>query len=503
MLEPADLYDYQRDAVRYGLTRQDTMYWLGLGLGKTSIALTVAVDRMRAGQVNKILVLGPLRVVQSVWHTEARKWSHLQHLRFSMVLGNANERRRALFAKADVFLVNYDNLNWLAEELSHYFVDRGHPVPFDMCIYDEVTKCKNSTSVRINGGKRDVIDPRTKRESTITRVGWRKIIDQFPYRMGLTGSPSPNGYEDLHGQFLVVDGGKRLGPRKTAYLENYFRKGWDGYSDEVTATGQTMIENRISDITLNMDTEDHRGDMPDAVEKDVYVDLPPKAQRAYRDMERDMFAELADGRDVEVFTGAAAATKCLQIANGSAYVEEPPEDEADGFELEGRQWSKVHDEKLKALEDIIEDANGQPVLVAYAFKTDAERLMSKFKKLNPVNMTAEPASRTQQRIDEWKDGKIQLMVGHPASMGHGIDGLQDAGHILVWFGAPYSLELYEQMNARLNRPGQKSSVSIIRLLARGTIDEAVTEALANKDTSQRALRKAIKQHGGQEEVSFM
>lgn len=503
LLQPDDLFGYQKEGIYFGLYRPDAMYWLGLGLGKTVIALTVGVDRMRAGQVNKILVLGPLRVVQSVWHTEARKWEHLKHLRFSLVHGSANERRRALFANADVTLVNYDNLNWLAEELDHYFLSRGHPLPWEMCIYDEVTKVKNSTSVRINGGKREVTDPRTKRVTTVVRTGWRKFLDSFEYRMGLTGSPASNGYEDLHGQFLAVDGGRRLGPRKTPYMENYFSKQWDGHTQVVTEVGRQMIEKRIADITLNMDTRDYRGDMPEAVEKNVCVDLPPKAKKSYRDMERTMFAELQDGRNVEVFNGAAAATKCLQIANGSAYVDEPPEDEADGYELEGREWSKVHDAKIKALEEIIDDANGKQVLVAYSFKTDAERIMHKFKKLNPVNLTAEPAGRTEKRIQEWKDGKIRLMVGHPASMGHGIDGLQEAGNIIVWFGVPHSLELYDQMNARLDRPGQKSSVSIIRILANETIDMAVAEALKSKSTDEQTLKNAIQAYKSGGEVTFM
>lgn len=505
MLSPEDLYDYQKEAVMHGLYRQDVMYWLGLGLGKTVIALTVAVDRMRAGQVNKVLVLGPLRVIQSVWAAEARKWEHLKHLRFSLVHGSQNERRRALFAKADVFLVNYDNLNWLAEDLDHYFIGRGNPLPWEMCIYDEVTRCKNSTSVRINGGKRDITDPRTGRESTITRVGWRKCIDQFQYRLGLTGSPAANGYLDLHGQFLVVDGGQRLGPRKTKFREDYFSQAWDGYTYTVTDAGRECIESRIADVTLKMDTRDYRHDLPEAVEKDVFVELPAKARKAYKDMENSMFAELEDGSNVEVFSGSAAATKTLQIANGAAYVNDSPDprEEADGVDLSGREWSKIHEAKMEALEGVVEDANGQPVLVAYSFKTDAARIQKKFPRA--VNLTSAPSGQTEEIIQRWRNGDIQMLVGHPASMGHGIDGLQEAGSIVVWFGVNWSLELYMQMNARINRPGQRRPVSIIRILAKDTIDEAVVAALANKATDEAALKDAIYAYLKSEpkEVSFL
>lgn len=455
----------------------------------TSVALTVALDRMRAGQIQKLLVFGPLRVVHSVWHAEARKWSHLKHLRFSLIQGDANKRRRALFAKADVYLCNYENMSWLAEELGHYFTSRGRPLPWQMVVYDEVTRVKNSTGVRINGGKRDIIDPRTGKETTINRVGWRTQIDNFRYRMGLTGSPATNGYLDLHGQFLAVDGGERLGARKTSFKENYFSRGWDGYSYNITDLGKQQIESRISDITLKMDTREYRVDMPDAVESDVWVDLPPRARKVYRDMEAEMFAELDDGRNVEVFSGAAAYTKTLQIANGSVYVEQPPLDESDRAKVANREWSKIHDAKIKALQDVVEDANGRPVLVSYSFKTDAARIMQTFK--GAVNLTAEPASSTERIVQEWKDGKISMLIAHPASAGHGIDGLQDGGNIVVWFGVNWRLELYLQMNARIDRPGQKHPVSIVRILARDTLDEVVSGGLASKATDEKALKDAI------------
>lgn len=506
MLSPNDFYGYQREATLHALTHPDSMLWLGTGLGKTACALTAVVDRQRADLLRGTLILGPLRVVQSVWRKEARKWTHLQHLRFSLIHGDKMTRRRAMFARADVHLINYENLSWFAGELDHYFLSRGEPIPWNMVVYDEVTKLKNSTSVRMNGGKRDITNPRTGAETTITKIGWRKFIDQFDYRIGLTGTPASNGYLDLHGQFLAVDGGKRLGPRKTAYRENYFAQDWNGWGYRVTDVGRQQIESRIHDITLKMDTKDYRNDIPDAVTSDIMVTLPPKAMKVYKDMEKDMFAELEENREIEVFNGAAAAMKCLQIANSAIYTPERLPDDAEhtASPLGRKEWVKVHDAKLDALEDVIEEAGGNPVLVSYAFKSDAARIMERFKKLNPVNLTAEPASRTEAIIQRWQQGSIQLMIAHPASAGHGIDGLQDTGNIVVWFGLTYSLELYDQMNARLDRTGQKRPVSIVRILAEGTIDLAVAGALRAKATDEASLKSAIDAYrrGADPNISF-
>lgn len=201
------MYPYQVNALLHSLYNDDAMLWLQMGLGKTAITLTAITDRQRAGQVKKVLIFGPLRVIQSVWHREARKWEHLKHLRFSIIHGDKAKRRRALFADADIYLCNYESMNWLAEELITQFEARGLPFPFQMVVYDEVTRVKSSTSVRIAGGKRDVRDRRTGKTTSVKREGWRQHIDKFGYRMGLTGSPAPNGYLDLHGQFLAVDGG--------------------------------------------------------------------------------------------------------------------------------------------------------------------------------------------------------------------------------------------------------------------------------------------------------
>lgn len=496
-LTPQQLHHYQKEAVLSCLYQDEAMLWLQMGLGKTAITLTAIVDRMRAGQVKKVLVLGPLRVVQSVWAKEARKWTHTDHLRFSKILGSKESRQRGLFAEADIYLCNYENLNWLAEALDKFYISRGLPIPFDMVVYDEITKMKSSTSVRIAGGTRDVKDRRTGNMVPVKRIGWRKHINAFKYKIGLTGTPAPNGYKDLHGQYLALDGGKRLGTHKTHYEEAYFSKGYDGWSIQVTPVGRTIIDQKIADITLKMDADEYLPDMPKVTVVDLRIALPASARKQYQDMENHMFSELDGGNTVEVFTRASAAMKCLQISNGAIYtpvMEDAYTHEDSSSKLVKGAWEAVHKAKLDALADIVEEANGAPVLVAYSFKSDAERIMQHFKKLKPVNLTATPSSRTEAVIDAWRRGETQLMIGHPASMGHGIDGLQDTGSLAVWFGPTYSLELYEQFNARLNRQGQKRPVTIIRLIGEDTVDEAVIMALAGKSTTEAELKSAIQNY---------
>lgn len=481
LLKPQQLYDYQKECVMHMLYNNDTMLWLQMGLGKTPITLTAIVDRMRAGHVRKTLVFGPLRVIQSVWHREARKWEHTRHLKFSIIHGTPEQRKRAMFAQADVYLCNYENMNWLAQELAHYYLSQNKALPFEMVVYDEVSKMKNSTALRMAGGKRDRVDKHGK-EYAIKVLGWRKILEHFKYRVGLTGTPASNGYLDLHGQFLAVDGGKRLGEYITGYKDRYFTSDYMGYSHTVTATGKKIIEMEISDITKKMDAKDYL-DMPDCKVTNVLVEMPVKARKAYQEVEAEMFTQLDNGSEIELFSRSSVSNKCLQFCNGSPYLE-----------AGSLEFNELHDAKLQALEDILEEAGGKPVLCSYTFKADAERIMRKFKKYRPVNMTDSPSNETESIIDDWNAGKIKLMIGHPASMGHGIDGLQDSGSIVVWFGLNWSLELYEQMNGRIDRNGQKQPVSIIRILCADSIDLAVVDAIERKFDDQEGLKSALQRY---------
>lgn len=480
MLEPKQLYDYQKTAVLHQLQHPKSMLWLGMGLGKTVVTLTTMVDRMRAGQMNKTLIFGPLRVVHGVWAREARKWSHTKHLRCIVLAGTPAQRLKALFSEGDVYLCNYENMNWLAEQLKFYYIDQDKPLPFQMAVYDEVTKLKNSQSVRMKGGKREKLDKRGFPE-IVKSTGWKKVMDHFTFTTGLTGTPASNGYMDLFGQYLAIDGGERLGTTITHYRENYFSSDYMGYTYDITAPGKQWIEHKISDITLKMDTRDYL-DLPAVKEVNIMVDLPDKARKHYNEMEAKMFTALDTGTELEVFSRSSVSNKCLQICNGTPYTD-----------LEGA-WEKLHDAKLDALEDVLEEAGGRPVLCSYSFKADAERIMKRFKKYKPVNMTATAAKDTEKVIDRWNSGKIKLIIGHPASMGHGIDGLQDSGSILVWFGLNWSLELYEQMNKRIDRPGQNDPVQLIRILCRDTLDLAVADALMRKEDDQQGLKDSIQRY---------
>ena len=481
LLTPQQLFDFQRECILHQLQFDDSMLWLQMGLGKTPITLTTIVDRMRANQVQKTLIFGPLRVIQAVWAREARKWSHTQHLRFSIVHGTKEKRTRALFADADIYLINYEAMNWLAETLDHYYLSQDKPLPFQMVVYDEVSKLKNSTTLRMAGGNRERKDGRGE-PVKIKITGWRKLLNKFKYRTGLTGTPASNGYLDLHGQFLAVDGGERLGEFITHYKDSYFTSDYNGWAYSPTELGKQWIEYKISDITKKMNTADYL-DLPESKTINIMVDLPTAARKAYNEVEKDMFTQLDSGREVEVFSRSSVSNKCLQFCNGSPYLNsDSPEFEA------------VHDAKLEALEDVLEEAGGSPVLCSYSFKADAVRIMKKFKTYKPINLTATPAKDTERIINDWNSGKIKLMIGHPASMGHGVDGLQNSGSILVWFGINWSLELYLQMIGRLDRQGQKHPVSIIRILCNDTIDLAVADAIERKTDDEEGLKNAIQRY---------
>jgi SNF2 family DNA or RNA helicase len=350
-----------------------------------------------------------------------------------------------------------------------------------MVVYDEITKMKNSTSLRMKGGNRDKVDRRGDVHK-VKILGWRSMLDRFAYRVGLTGTPASNGYLDLHGQYLAIDGGERLGQYVTHYRDSYFASDYMGWSYKPTEIGKSFIEQKIGDITLKMDAKDYL-DLPAVKVTNLMVDLPDDARRAYIDMEKKMFAELDNGVGIEVFSQSSISNKLLQFCNGSPFLNSGTD-----------EYEALHDAKMDALEDVLEEAGGSPVLCSYTFRPDAERIMKKFKKYKPVNLTDVKSKDTEKVINDWNAGKIKLLVAHPASAGHGVDGLQDSGHIVVWFGCNWSLELYEQMNARINRQGQKKAVSIIRILCRDTVDLAVADALERKTDDQEGLKAAIQRY---------
>ena len=468
MLTADLLHGYQQKAVNHQCSRPNSMLWLDMGLGKTIITLTSLAHLIRTQYLRGVVIVAPIRVIRLVWRQEAAKWQHTQHLKFSMVTGTRDQRTRALLRPADIYLINYENLGWLAETLQTYFVKKDKPLPFNGVVWDEISKCKNSATNRVKAVK--------------------KILDKFDWTTGLTGTPASNGYKDLHGQFLVVDKGQRLGVSKTAFRTRFYRK-VGPYKEVAYEDTEDTIKKLIGDITLEMSAEDYNP-LPDLIVNNIEIEMPDDLRVKYDKMEREFFLQLDSGKEVEMFNQASLTNKCLQFSNGAVYP-------VAGMPL----WEPIHDLKLDALEEIIDEAQGSPVLCSYAYRSDAARIMEKFKHLDPINLTdCKSESALLNAMHRWKTNDCALMIGHPASMGHGIDGLQKNGHIVVWFGLNWSLDLYEQLNARVRRQGQGVPVICHRIMCQDTLDQAQALALDEKATTQQGLRNAVKQYREMKEV---
>jgi SNF2 family DNA or RNA helicase len=462
MLTPNLLHDYQKKAVNFQCTQPNSMLWVSMGLGKTVITLTSVAHLIKSQFLRAVVIIAPIRVIRLVWRQEAAKWEHTKHLRFSVVAGTRDQRTRALLRPADIYLVNYDVLGWLADTLHTYFISKDRPLPFNGIVWDEISKMKNSATDRVKS--------------------YRRIAEHFDWTTGLTGTPASNGYKDLHGQYLVVDKGHRLGTSKTAFKTRFYKK--VGPFKEVPFDDtEEVIKNLIGDITLEMSAEDYNP-LPDLIVNDIEVEMPNELRGQYEQMEREFFTVLDSGKEIEVFNSAAMTNKCLQFSNGAVYP-------IAGMPL----WEPVHDLKLDALEEILDEAQGSPVLCSYAYRSDAERIMERFKALRPINLTeCKSEGSLTNAMDRWKRGDCQLMIGHPASMGHGIDGLQKTGRTLVWYGLNWSLDLYDQFNARVRRQGQGAPVICHRIMTKDTLDQAQAIALDEKATTQAGLRTAVKQY---------
>jgi SNF2 family DNA or RNA helicase len=468
VLTPNLLHDYQKKAVNFQCTHAQSMMWLDMGLGKTVITLTSIAHLLSTGYLRGVIIVAPIRVIRLVWRQEAAKWEHTKHLRFSMVTGTRDQRTRALMRPADIYLINYENLRWLAETLQTYYVAKDKPLPFNGVVWDEISKMKNSATDRVKAV--------------------RKVLDQFAWTTGLTGTPASNGYKDLHGQFLVVDRGVRLGTSKTAFKTRFYRK-VGTYKEVLYDDAEDTIKNLIGDITLEMSAEDYNP-LPDLIVNNIEVEMEGEVRAKYEQLEKEFFTQLDSGTTVEVFNQGSLTNKALQFSNGAVYP-------VAGMPL----WEPIHDLKLDALEEIIDEAQGSPVLCSYAYRSDAERIMARFKDLRPINLTeCKTEGSLTAAMDRWMKGDCQLMIGHPASMGHGIDGLQKRGRTVVWFGLNWSLDLYDQMNARVRRQGQGAPVVCHRIMCRDTLDQAQAIALDEKATTQNALRSAVKKYRQQKGV---
>lgn len=447
-----DLHAYQLAGIDHIMTHDSVGLFLDMGLGKTVTTLTaVSALKFEELDVVKVLVVAPKRVAEHVWASEVHKWAHLRHLRVSVISGNEKQRKAAIDAKADIYTISRDNVAWLFGLYNYNYS------PFDMLVIDELSSFKNPNSQRFKA--------------------LRKVQPCFKRIVGLTGTPAPNTLVDLWAQMYLLDRGERLGTSLTRYREEYFtagqRNGYVVYNYNVKEEGKERIYERISDIVLSMKAEDYLN-MPDLIVNDIPVHLPPKVKVQYDALERDMILEIIEsGGEVTASNAAGLTNKLLQFAGGAVYDED-------------RRVHVMHEAKLEALEEIIEVNEGKPVLVAWAYQHERDRIMHRLSKLRPREL------KTGQDIEDWNAGRVQVMLMHPASGGHGLN-LQGGGNTIVWYGNSWSLELYQQFNARLYRQGQTaSSVVINRLVAVGTEDESVVAALARKNAGQSELMEAVK-----------
>ena len=438
-------HGYQKKATERILQQKRVGLFLDMGLGKTVITLTAIKELIEDFAIWKVLVIAPKRVAEDTWSREHEKWDHLSGLRISKVLGTPAQRMKALKAEADIYVIGRDNVKWLVELM-------GKSWPFDMVVIDELSSFKNPSAQRFKA--------------------LRKVIPASDRVVGLTGTPSPNGLMDLWAEIYLLDRGERLGTTISAYREKYFRagarNGYIVYKWEPYSYSQKEIERKISDICMSMSAEDYL-ELPERMDNEIKIRLSPKEMKQYDQMEREQLLRI-DDEAVVALNAAAVMNKLLQMANGSVY--------ADGGDV-----VKIHEKKLDALEEII-DTTGEPVLVFYSFRHDLEAI----KKRIPDARELE----SSEDIARWNRGEIPVLLCHPASVGYGLN-LQDGGHVIVWYGLTWSLELYQQANARLYRQGQQKAVIIHHLIAEGTVDEQVMRALQHKDTSQSALLAALKE----------
>ena len=438
-------HDYQKYAAEYIKTHPVAAVFLDMGLGKTSITLTALLDLLfDSFESHRVLVIAPLRVARDTWPSEIEKWDHLRPLTYAVAVGTESERRAALLKTADICIINRENIPWMIEK-------SGVPFDFDTVIVDELSSFKNHQSKRFKA----LLQVRPK----ISRI------------VGLTGTPSSNSLMDLWAEFKILDLGQRLGRfigmSRSAYFMPDKTNGAVVYSYKLLPGADKEIYRKIGDITISMKAADHLK-MPGLVMNNVVVNLSEEERKQYEELRQTLVLETKD-TEITAANAAVLSGKLMQMANGAIYDED------------GR-IAAIHERKLEALEDLIEGANGKPVLVAYWFRHDLDRIRSRFS-VREIKTSAD--------ITDWNAGRIPVAVIHPASAGHGLN-LQAGGSTLIWFGLTWSLELYQQTNARLWRQGQNETVVIHHIIAKGTIDEYVLKVLQSKVRTQDKLIDAVK-----------
>lgn len=441
-------HKYQSAAIEHIKRNPYCGLFLDMGLGKTVITLTALQDLMMDFEVSKILVIAPKKVAESTWASECEKWDHLSWMRVSVALGTEKQRSAALRENAEIYVTSRDNVAWIVGKYA------GQEWPFDVVVIDELSSFKNHQSQRFKALRH--VRP------YITRV------------IGLTGTPAPNSMIDLWAQVFLLDMGKRLGMSIGRYRSEYFTPGRGNgmivYDYKIREGAAEKISRQIGDICISMKAEDYL-QLPDRIDKVEKVRLPQSLMDDYEEFEKDQVLAIQED-EIQAASAAALSIKLRQFANGAIYNDD-------------RDPVTVHEEKLDALEETIEAANGQPVLVFYQFKHDASRIMNRLRKYKPVMYEGDETLRA------WNDGKISILLAHPASTAYGLN-MQAGGHIVIWYGVDWNLELYQQANARLHRQGQSHPVTVIHLITKGTIEEKVLAALNGKKRSQDALLDAVK-----------
>lgn len=450
------LHNYQVVAKDFIIGHPYAAVILDMGMGKTATTLSAVNELMfDRFEVTKVLVIAPLRVANTVWSDEIEQWAELRHLRYSKIVGNPKQRKVALQKDADIYIVNRENLPWLVEQCSPYF-------KWDMVVIDELSSFKSWQSKR-----------------------FKAFMAMRPYMkriVGLTGTPSSNGLMDLFAEFKVIDGGERLGRFIGEFRSRYFEEGRRNgnivYEYIPLDYAECQIQDKISDITISMKALDYL-EMPELISTKKLVRMSEKEKEKYSQFKKEYVLSELDGLEVTAANAASLTNKLVQLSNGAVYSDD-------------HTVVALHEQKLDALEDILESANGEPVLVAYWFKHDLARIIGRLEKLKVKSRLL----KTEEDIREWNKGNVPVGLLHPAGAGHGLN-LQKGGHHLVWFGLTWSLELYQQTNARLWRQGQEAETVVIQhIVTEGTIDEEILKALVNKDAQQERLIEAVKAQVG-------
>ena len=450
-LTASNLHSYQKKAVQHILATPRCGVFLEMGLGKTVSTLTAIATLMNRGTLRRTLIVAPKRVALHTWDSEAEKWDHLRTLRFSKLLGSKKQREDALLTPADIYIINVDNLPWLLDIL-------GRTPFFDMIVIDEYSAFKSHSTKRFKALK--------------------VYLSTYPHIrvVGLTGTPAPNSLEDLWSQIYLLDSGARLGRYITHFRQKYFVPLWGNghivYKWGLQPGAEQAIYAAIGDICVSMKSEDYLT-LPPVRYTDIQVALDPSELTAYRQFQREQVLELETDEGQELFTASNAAVlsgKLRQWTGGALYTED------------GQSYRETNTAKLERLKEMMEEIH-TPVIIVYEFRHELERLRTTFPKARTID---EPGV-----FDAWNRGEVPILLGHPASMGHGLN-LQSGGHIIIWYTLTWSLELYQQMNARLARQGQRERVTIYHMVATGTLDERVVKALQSKEQGQNALMEAIK-----------